>query len=154
MKKRLRAGIVGYGRMGRGFVAAMQQSEFWDVAAICDTSESSRELAAKSAPGAKILSQSDAIFSDKSIDVVGLFTLADARPGQIRQALHAKKHVIAEKPLAADVATEWQLVKEIEASDRLVAVNLFTAMRGITRTCSRSSPRGKSAIWRSSASAT
>ena len=125
MKKRLRAGIIGYGRMGRGFVAAMQQSEFWDVAAICDTSEGSRELAGKSAPGAKILSQSDAIFSDKSIDVVGLFTLADARPAQIRQALHAKKHVIAEKPLAADVATEWQLVKEIEASDRLVAVNLF-----------------------------
>jgi myo-inositol 2-dehydrogenase/D-chiro-inositol 1-dehydrogenase len=111
--------------MGRGFVAAMQQSDFWEVAAICDTSESSRELAAKSAPGAQILSQSDAIFSDKTIDVVGLFTLADARPAQIRQALQANKHVIAEKPLAADVATEWQLVKEIEASDRLVAVNLF-----------------------------
>jgi myo-inositol 2-dehydrogenase/D-chiro-inositol 1-dehydrogenase len=27
--------------------------------------------------------------------------------------------------MGADVATEWQLVREIEASDRLVAVNLF-----------------------------
>ncbi|HEY1921464.1 MAG TPA: Gfo/Idh/MocA family oxidoreductase [Tepidisphaeraceae bacterium] len=125
MKKRLRAGIVGYGRMGRGFVAAMQQSDQWEVAAICDVSPDARELAGKSAPTAQILSQPGAIFSDKSIDVVGLFTLADSRPSQISQALAAKKHVIAEKPLAADVATEWQLVKEIEASDQLVAVNLF-----------------------------
>jgi len=111
--------------MGRGFVAAMQQSEFWEVAAICDVSAETRELAAKSAPGAQILARPDAIFSDKSIDVVGLFTLADARPAQIRRALKARKHIIAEKPLAADVETEWELVKEIEASDRLVAVNLF-----------------------------
>jgi predicted dehydrogenase len=123
--RRLRAGVVGYGRMGRGFVAAMQQSEFWEVAAICDVSPKARELAGKSAPGAQIMARPDSIFSDKSIDVVGLFTLADARPGQIRRALKAKKHVIAEKPLAADVETEWELVKEIEASDRLVAVNLF-----------------------------
>jgi predicted dehydrogenase len=121
----LRAGIVGYGRMGRGFVAAMQQSDAWDIAAICDTSQGSRDLAAKSAPDAKILTNADPIFSDDSIDVVGLFTLADARPEQIRRALRAGKHIIAEKPIAADVETEWQLVREIEASDRLVAVNLF-----------------------------
>jgi myo-inositol 2-dehydrogenase/D-chiro-inositol 1-dehydrogenase len=56
---------------------------------------------------------------------VGLFTLADARPQQIRRALASRKHVLAEKPIGPDVATEWQLVREIEASDRLVAVNLF-----------------------------
>jgi predicted dehydrogenase len=125
MRKPLRAGIVGYGRMGRGFVAAMQQSDAWEVAAICDVSAGARDLAARSAPEAKILTEPDAIFADKSIDVVGLFTLADARPAQIRRALKAKKHIIAEKPIAADIETEWQLVKEIEASDRLVAVNLF-----------------------------
>jgi len=125
MKRRLRAGIVGYGRMGRGFVAAMQQSDFWEVAAICDVSANARELASKSAPDAQILSKPDSIFTSKNIDVIGLFTLADARPAQIRKALENKKHVIAEKPLAADTETEWQLVKEIEASHQLVAVNLF-----------------------------
>jgi len=57
--------------------------------------------------------------------VVGLFTLADSRPAMIRRALKEKKHILAEKPIAADVKTEWQLVKEIEKSGRLVAVNLF-----------------------------
>jgi len=125
MKRRLRAGVIGYGRMGRGFVAAMQQSELWDVTAICDVSAEARDLAARSAPEAKRLSEPDAMFADKNIDVLVLATLADARPGQVRRALEARKHVIAEKPLAADVATEWQLVKDIEASNQLVAVNLF-----------------------------
>ena len=125
MPRRLRAGILGYGRMGRGFVAAMQESELWEVAAVSDICGSARELARQQVPNAAIYDDPGAIFADPSIDAVGLFTLADARPKQIRQALASRKHVLAEKPVGADVATEWQLVREIEASDRLVAVNLF-----------------------------
>lgn len=125
MAKRLRAGILGYGRMGRAFVAAMQESKLWEVAAIYDIKPGARHVAAQNVPGAKILANPEPIFLDPSIDVLGLFTLADARPQQIRRALAAHKHVLAEKPIAADVATEWQLVHEIEASDRFVAVNLF-----------------------------
>src|ERR1700741_3300435 len=125
MPKKLRAGILGYGRMGRGFVAAMQESELWDVAAVYDISGPARQLARQHVPNAAIYDAPDAIFADASIAAVGLFTLADARPQQIRQALATGKHVLAEKPIAADVDTEWQLVREIEASDRFVAVNLF-----------------------------
>ncbi len=125
MRPKLRAGILGYGRMGRGFVSAMLESELWEVAAICDICNFSRELAAQQVPGAAIYDDPAAIFADDSIDAVGLFTLADARPAHIRQALAHKKHILAEKPIGADVATEWQLVREIEASDRLFAVNLF-----------------------------
>jgi myo-inositol 2-dehydrogenase/D-chiro-inositol 1-dehydrogenase len=111
--------------MGRGFVAAMQHSEFWEIATICDVNAASRDLAAKTVPGAKVVTNPEQVFSDPTIDVVGLYTLADARPGMIRKALAANKHVMAEKPIGADVKTEWELVKEIEASDRLVGVNLF-----------------------------
>jgi predicted dehydrogenase len=125
MGKQLKVGIIGYGRMGRGFVAAMRQSEFWNVAAICDVNPNTRDVAARTIPTAKVVSDPELILSDKSLDVVGLFTLADARPAQLRRALKEGKHVLAEKPIAADVKTEWELVKEIEASDRMVAVNLF-----------------------------
>ena len=125
MPKKLRAGILGYGRMGREFVAAMQGNELWDVAAVYDICGRTRQLARQQIPGAAIHDTPDAIFGDASIDAVGLFTLADARPQQIRQALAHRKHVLAEKPIGPDVATEWQLVREIETSDRLVAVNLF-----------------------------
>jgi len=103
----------------------MQQSDLWEVASVYDICEPARDLAQQNLPNAAVHHHPEAIFSDPSIDAVGLFTLADARPEQIRRALAAGKHVLAEKPLAADVATEWQLVKEIEASGSLVAVNLF-----------------------------
>jgi predicted dehydrogenase len=125
MPAKLRAGILGYRRMGRGFLAAMQESALWEVAAVYDICGQARHLAAQHAPDAVIYRTPDAIFADPSIDAVGLFTLADSRPQQIRQALANRKHVLAEKPIAADVKTEWQLVREIEAGDRLVAVNLF-----------------------------
>ena len=125
MPKKLKAGILGYGRMGRAFVAAMQENPLWDVAAIYDIKPATRQLAHQNVPTARIYDHPEAIFGDSSIDAVGLFTLADARPQQIHQALAGGKHVLAEKPLAADVETEWQLVREIEASDRFVAVNLF-----------------------------
>ena len=111
--------------MGRSFVAAMQQNELWEVSAVYDISAAARQLARQNVPTAAIYEAPDPIFADPSIDVVGLFTLADARPQQIHQALASRKHVLAEKPLGADVATEWQLVREIESSDRFVAVNLF-----------------------------
>ncbi len=111
--------------MGRGFAAAMQASEHWDIAAVYDICGPARTLARERLPNAVIYDHPDAIFLDPSIDAVGLFTLADARPAQIRQSLAHHKHVLAEKPIAADAATEWQLVREIEASDRFVAVNLF-----------------------------
>lgn len=123
--KRFRIGVIGFGRMGRGFVAAMQENPVWEVAYVCDAHGPTRELAKRTVPGAKILSTPGAIFKDKKLDAVGLFTLADARPEQLRRALKAGLHVLAEKPLAADIKTEWELVKEIEASDRLVAVNIF-----------------------------
>ena len=103
----------------------MQENELWEVAAVYDIRSEARELARQHVSTAAIYDDPDAIFADTSIDAVGLFTLADARPQQIRQALAHQKHVLAEKPIGADVATEWQLVREIEASDRLVAVNLF-----------------------------
>lgn len=125
MEKKVRAGILGYGRMGRGFAAAMQESGLWEIAAVYDICAPVRELARQQLPEAAIYERPEPIFSDPSIDVVGLFTLADARPQQIRQALASRKHVLAEKPIGADVETEWELVRAIEASDRFVAVNLF-----------------------------
>jgi myo-inositol 2-dehydrogenase/D-chiro-inositol 1-dehydrogenase len=125
MNRKLRVGVIGFGRMGRGFVSVMQQNELWEIAYICVTHPATRELAAKTVPSAKIVADEDDVFADNSVEVVGLFTLADARAEQLRKALAADKHVIAEKPIAADARTEWELVNAIEASGRLVAVNLF-----------------------------
>jgi myo-inositol 2-dehydrogenase/D-chiro-inositol 1-dehydrogenase len=125
MSRRIRVGVIGFGRMGRGFVSVMQHDERWEIVSICDTHAATRQLATRTVPTAKILSDPNEVFADKSLEAVGLFTLADARPGLLRQALKHKLHIIAEKPIAADSKTEWDLVDEIEKSKQLVAVNLF-----------------------------
>jgi Oxidoreductase family, NAD-binding Rossmann fold len=89
--------------MGRAFVSALEQSELWEVSAVYDISSAARQLARQNVPNAAVYEAPEPIFADPSIDVVGLFTLADARPQQIHRALACGKHVLAEKPLGADV---------------------------------------------------
>jgi predicted dehydrogenase len=125
MNSKIKVGVIGFGRMGRGFVSVLQQDDRWQIVSICDVNASARELAGRTVPGAHIVSDPEKVFAEKNLDVVGLFTLADARPQMIHRALQAKLHIIAEKPLAPDSKTEWKLVKEIEESKQLVAVNLF-----------------------------
>jgi myo-inositol 2-dehydrogenase/D-chiro-inositol 1-dehydrogenase len=129
MARRYRIGIIGFGRMGRGFAAAMLANPVWEIAAICDIDPLAREESRQLIPGATVVSDPEEVLQDKSIPAVGLFTLADARPGMIKRALTARKHILAEKPLAADVQTEWDLVKAIEKAEKthglLVAVNIF-----------------------------
>jgi myo-inositol 2-dehydrogenase/D-chiro-inositol 1-dehydrogenase len=125
MKNKIRIGVIGFGRMGRGFVSMMQQDDRYEIVWICDALEEPRRLAGRTVPTAKLPGDTADIFGDPTLNAVGLFTLADARPAQIRQALRAGFHVIAEKPIAADATTEWELVHEIEKSGLLVGVNLF-----------------------------
>jgi myo-inositol 2-dehydrogenase/D-chiro-inositol 1-dehydrogenase len=125
MGRKIRVGVIGFGRMGRGFISVMQQDDRWEIVSICDTDAATRELAHRTVPSAKVTADPKDIFADSSLQAVGLFTLADSRPELIRQALRRKLHIIAEKPIAADAKVEWQLVEEIEKSGQLVAVNLF-----------------------------
>jgi hypothetical protein len=67
MARKLRAGILGYGRMGRGFVAAMQESELWDIAPVYDISNEARRQAQRDMPDAAIYDISAAMFNDRSI---------------------------------------------------------------------------------------
>ncbi len=125
MKKKIRIGVIGFGRMGRGFVSVMQMDDRYEIVTICDAHKPTRDLAGRTVPTARTTGNPDEVLNDKSLDAVGLFTLADARPAQIRQALRTGLHVLAEKPIAADSKTEWELVEEIEKSGLLVGVNLF-----------------------------
>ena len=81
------------------YLNEMLKSEQWEIVYICDLSPISRENAKEKSPGSKLIEDEDIIFNDPEIQVVGLFTLADARQKQIRKAIAAGKTIIAEKPL-------------------------------------------------------
>jgi len=125
MSSKIKVGIIGFGRMGGFFLKEMQKSGKWDVAYICDIDSSARKHAEELSPTSKIIADEQEIFDDPSVQVVGLFALADSRKNQIEKALASGKHIIAEKPLAESVEKEWDAVKLSEKSNLFSTVNLY-----------------------------
>lgn len=125
MSRPYRIGIIGLGNMGKRYFSVLQQSERWQLTWVCDRNPERLAWAREQAPGLQATTNAADLFADRSLNAIGIFTLADVRPGLLRSALASGKHVIAEKPIAATLDEEWRLLAQIEASDRLVAVNMF-----------------------------
>ena len=122
---KFRIGLIGFGRMGRMYLQALQNDGQWDVAYICDTDPSARQAAALLSPSSSITSNVQDVLDDPTVQVVGLFALADSRYEQIKRAIAAGKHVMAEKPIADSVEKELELVKLAADSGLLCVVNLY-----------------------------
>jgi myo-inositol 2-dehydrogenase/D-chiro-inositol 1-dehydrogenase len=124
-KTKLKIGIIGFGRMGQKYREEILKNPLWDLIYICDTNREARKIATSLSPEITVTDDEDILFADKNIDAVGLFTLADSRPEQIRKAIRAGKHILAEKPVAERIELEWEIVKEMEKSGLMSAINLF-----------------------------
>lgn len=123
---KIKAALIGFGRMGQMYWEEMRKSGQWDIVYICDTNPAAREQARKAAPSTtKIIADENEIFNDPQVEVVGLFTLANSRKEQIEKALQHHKHVIAEKPVADTLEREWEAVKLAEQSECISTVNLY-----------------------------
>ena len=96
---KIKVGIIGFGRMGRFYWDAMRKSGRWDIAYICDTDPTTRELAKKLSPESRVIDNDQRIFEDESIQVVGLFTLADSRLEQIERLFDTESISLRKNPL-------------------------------------------------------
>ncbi len=111
--------------MGQGHLKALAENKRWKVVWACDLLNDNLNFARKLVPEIKLTKDASELFNDKSLDAVSICTLADIRPKLIKCALDQNLHIIAEKPLAASVKEEEEILKEIEESKSLFAVNLF-----------------------------
>lgn len=125
MNTTIKIGIIGFGRMGRFYVDEMQKSGRWNIAYICDTNPRCCEMAKKISPNSIITGNEQEIFDDETVQVVGLFALADSRKGQIEKAIRSGKHIISEKPIADTIIREWSAVRIAEDSSLFSTVNLY-----------------------------
>jgi len=124
-KKKYTIGVIGLGMMGFRYLNVLAESPRWEVAAVCDLNPERLEQAKTLLPHAETTTDTNEIMERTDLDAVGIFTLADIRPGLMEQALNHGKHILAEKPIAAGISDEKALLEKIEASDRIVTVNLF-----------------------------
>ena len=122
---KIKVGLIGFGRMGRFYLKEMQKSGRWEVAYICDINPDCRELAKKLSPESKILENEQEMFDDESVQVVGLFALADSRKDRIEKAIKYGKHIISEKPVSDTIDKEWEVVDITEKAACFSTVNLY-----------------------------
>ena len=124
----LSVGLIGFGRMGRCYLEAMQRDSRFRVSYICDPDERCRVLAKSMAPDAVVCDSAQTVFAADDVQIIIDSALADVRPEHISRALAAGKHVIAEKPLASSVEREWQVVEQAEEAERrglYTTVNMY-----------------------------
>ena len=123
--KKIKVGIIGFGRMGNKYLTQLLKNGRYDVTYICDVCEEARQYAAKQVPQATIVADEDIVFNDPNVQVVALCTLANLRKEQIEKAVKQGKHIISEKPIADTVEREWQGVDTTEKAHVLSTVNLY-----------------------------
>ena len=147
----IKVGIIGLGRMGGFYLNEFLKNERWKVTTICEVNTERHESIAKRVPDARIVTDEDIIFNDPEIQVVVLAALADSRPSQIQKAVTARKHIIAEKPIADTPANEWKAVEAVESAPIISAVNLYIRNSWYLKTiddCIKSGELGELAIIR------
>ena len=63
--RKIKAGIIGFGRMGEMYLNQMLKSHQWEISAICDTDPDALAIAANLVPAGTLLtSDENRIFED------------------------------------------------------------------------------------------
>jgi predicted dehydrogenase len=108
--KRIKTAIFGTGFMGRVHLEAVRRVEFVDAAAIAGRNAEAAQRLGAGFCVPKITADYREILRDPAIDAVHICTPNAQHFPMAKDALHAGKHVICEKPLATSVEEGKELV--------------------------------------------
>jgi predicted dehydrogenase len=111
-------GIVGCGQIVRNAHLPAYAQYGCDVVGVFDVRpEATRDL------GQRVFDTLDELLADPAVEIVDIATHPNVRVELIRRAIAAGKHVLAQKPLAPDVAAARAVVEEAERHGVKLAVN-------------------------------
>ncbi|MER7798016.1 Gfo/Idh/MocA family oxidoreductase [Microbacterium sp. NPDC096154] len=108
--ERYNAAVIGAGYWGPNLARNLRASDAWNLAAVCDLDVERAQRVAESVGGAPVLTDVAAVLADPLIDAVAIATPARTHHALACRALEAGKHVMVEKPLAADRASGSEMV--------------------------------------------
>ena len=122
----IQIGIVGCGVIGNRFAAAIADDDRYELAAACDLdADRAASLAADHGTDrTATTTDHESLVEHDDLDAVYVGVPPLAHRDVVVDALAADRHVICEKPIAADAETGRELVALEEATDRVTAVNL------------------------------
>jgi predicted dehydrogenase len=112
-------GVIGFGDIARSWHMPAYEKYGVRVVGVFDPLPE----ATAGVRGMHVFETLEDLLVDDEIEIVDIATRPDVRPDLIRRATAAGKHVLAQKPLAADARTARELVEEAERRGVRLAVN-------------------------------
>jgi len=113
--KRVRIGIVGFGTAGRAFVPAIVKHAGFVFAGFADPSEAVRERGAQEF-GVAAYESIDALIEHGALDAVYVASPTTLHRAHVERAARAGKHVLVEKPMAANLDDARAMVAAADAA--------------------------------------
>jgi len=113
--------VIGYGGQGAWHCSQILKSDVVTLAGTYDLKENRREAAREN--GIFVYESNDAIFADKSVDIVVVATPNDVHEDLVVNALKSGHNVICEKPAALSVAEFDRMVAAANESGKKLSVH-------------------------------
>src|ERR1044071_9260397 len=119
----IKVGVIGYGYWGPNLVRNFMEAPGSTVVSVCDLRPERLELMKVRYPSIQIGNDYTQLLRDSSIDAIVIATPVSSHFELGMAALKAGKHVLIEKPLAANAGQASQLIDEAAANNRVLMVD-------------------------------
>jgi len=118
----IKLAIIGCGYWGINYVRVFSEIPDARVKVVCDQNPERLQVIRERYPYIDTRESWEEVIGDKDVDAVVIATPAREHFELARRSLSSGKHVLVEKPLASDVSQAEALVRDSEASGRLLMV--------------------------------
>ena len=129
----IRTGVIGYGYWGPNLVRNFMEAPGSTVVAVCDPRRERLSHLQIRYPSVRTLSNSQELFDDPAIDAIVIATPVFSHFELAMAALRSNKHVLVEKPLAADSEQALRLIEEAGRRQRVLMVDHTFVYTGAVR---------------------
>jgi predicted dehydrogenase len=119
----IKVGVIGYGYWGPNLVRNFMEAPGSTVVAVCDLRTERLAQLRIRYPTIHTVSDADVLFNDPSLDAIVIATPVSSHFELALTALQANKHVLVEKPLAANSEQCIQLMEEAARRERVLMVD-------------------------------
>jgi len=119
----IKVGVIGYGYWGPNLVRNFMEAPGSTVVTVCDLRSERLGTLKSRYPTIKTVDNSCELLADPTIDAVVVATPVSSHFDLAMAALKANKHVLIEKPIAANSEQATQLIEEAQARKRVLMVD-------------------------------
>jgi predicted dehydrogenase len=119
----IKVGVIGYGYWGPNLVRNFMDATGSTVVAVCDLRTERLAQLRIRYPTIQTVDDPNILFNDPSVDAIVIATPVSSHFDLAMAALRADKHVLVEKPLAANSEQGMQLIDEAARRRRVLMVD-------------------------------